>query len=87
MYSMAFHEKLIEMTNAVASYRWVYNVTGQCLSSKYILKERPGLVCKPGYKGELKTEFNYYYNPNGTLSKVATKSFDTPDFIIYYSYL
>ena len=80
-------DKLIEMTNAVASYRWVYNLAGQCLSSRYILKERPGLIRKPGYKGELKTEFNYYYNLNGTLSKVLTKSFDTPDFIIYYSYL
>lgn len=81
------NDKVIEMTNTVASYRWVYNPAGQCMSSMYILKERSDLIRKPGYKGDLKTEFDYYYNLNGTLSKVVTKSFSMPDFTIYYSYL
>ena len=81
------NDKVIEMTNFVGSYRWVYNLAGQCTSSMYILKERNDLIRKSGYKGDLKTEFNYYYNLNGTLSKVITKSFYALDFTIYYSYL
>ncbi len=81
------NDKLIEMTNFVATYRWLYNSAGQCLHSMYILKERPDLIRKPGYNGDCKTEFQYDYNANGTLSKVTTKSFQAPDFVIYYSYL
>lgn len=79
--------KLIETKNPIASFKWVYNLLGQCINTTFILKERPGLVRKPGYKGKFKTEVKYFYNQNGTLSKVITQSFDKPDFTMYYSYL
>ncbi|SRR6266496_1103498 len=76
----------IEMDNPVARYKWIYNSSGQCASSTIIIKGLPNSVRESGYKGDLKTESNYFYNPDGTLSKVTTTSSDKSTFTTYYSY-
>jgi hypothetical protein len=78
--------KLIEMTNEIASYRWVYNLTGQCVRGEISMKDIPGIERESGYKGNLKSKSNYYYNQDGTLSKVVSKTAGQPGYTMYHSY-
>jgi hypothetical protein len=73
--------KEVTMNNSIASYKWIYNRSGQCLSSAVIMKDLPNIIRESGYKGDLKTETHYFYNPDGT-----TESSDKPTFTTYYSY-
>jgi hypothetical protein len=79
-------DKLIEMTNSIASYKWVYNLSGQCISSFIAVKDRADIMRESKHKGDWKTKVNYYYNQNGTLSKVVTKGADKPAITMFYSY-
>ena len=79
-------DKLIEMTNSIASYRWVYNLSGRCVTGFITVKDRPDIMREPEHKGDWKTKISYYYNENGTLSKVVNKSDNKPAFTMYYSY-
>ncbi len=80
-------DKLIEMENANWSYRWVYNQSGQCISHIVILKNRQNVVHNTSYTGDLKSEVSYFYNPDGTLSRVITKRSNMPAFTMHYSYI
>jgi hypothetical protein len=77
--------KLIEMENAVAVYRWIYNLSGQCVTTEYAMKNQSYLPGS-GSKYTSKVEVNYYYNTNGTLSKVTEKRSNSPKTTIVYSY-
>ncbi len=79
--------KLVETKTPVANYQWAYNHSGQCIGSTIIVKNRPDILLETGSKDDVKTVTSYYYNPDGTLSKVTTKSSRKPTFTMYYSYL
>lgn len=79
--------KMIETKNSKWSYQWIYNHSGQCISSAGIMKYSPGDILESGYKGDLKSEVKYFYNPDGTLSKVVAKRTGGPAFTTYYSYV
>jgi len=65
--------KEIEMETASAKFKWVYNSSGQCITSEWVRKTQ--LNTLHHFKKKLRTdaEANYYYNSDGTLSKVVEK--------------
>lgn len=78
--------KIIETKTPISSFRWMYNHSGQCIRSSFSIKYRPNTIRESDYKGDLKTEVSYYYNPDGTLSKAITKSSNNSVFTMHYSY-
>jgi hypothetical protein len=74
----------ISLETAKQHFKWVYNQSGQCISSEWQSKNsspgHPNTSSKNGYKSR------YYYNTNGTLSKVAGKRNGKEIFSIIYSY-
>ena len=56
--------KEIQLESLRGTHKWVYNARGQYISSEWKPKKPSTLP---------KIEVNYYYNPNGTLSKVVEK--------------
>lgn len=81
------NEKLVEMNNKHFRFSWAYNSQGQCVRQTVVSKDRPEIVRDTKYKGDIKTLINYFYNPDGTLSKVITKRNDIPAYTTEYSYL
>jgi hypothetical protein len=80
--SMQGKKKVVKMDNGSGRFKWIYNKSGQCETTEYIMNDPR----TPGYKGPVKTTINYYYNPNGTLSRVTQQSDGTPKFTMNYSY-
>ena len=64
-------------------YYWLYNEKGQCLSSYWSVKPRPGASKK---YTPLFSSINYSYNDDGTLAKVVEKSNNNATTVLY-SYL
>jgi hypothetical protein len=79
-------KKEIEMENSRTRFRWIYNLSGQCLSSEYTIKYQPGMAPSSGNKSTSTTKISYYYNTDGTLSKVTNEYGDRPKIIMYYTY-
>lgn len=61
--------KVIEMETAFAHRIWVYNASGQCISSGWTSKNYT--TNQNGSKEKAFTKVKYYYNKDGTVSKVA----------------
>lgn len=79
--------KLVEMKNSLARYTWIYNKAGQCLSVSSVGKYPPG-YWQPGVKAsKRKANVSFFYNPDGTVSKVTSKSNDYPSITVYYTYV
>ena len=62
---------IIRMEDYRAQFKWVYNPSGQCMSSAFKIKNHSTSRNQARYLS--KTEINYYYNTDGTLSKVTEK--------------
>lgn len=75
--------RTIEMENNIARFKWTYNFSGQCIITSIAVKNRSR---RPGAAYMSETIINYYYNPDGTLSKVSDKTSDKPATTMYYSY-
>lgn len=79
--------KLIEMKNSLAGYTWIYNEAGQCLSVSSIGKYPPGYWPSGVNASKRKANVSFFYNPDGTVSKVTSKSNDYPSITVYYTYV
>jgi len=62
--SVKGNKKIIEAKIPTATFKWIYNEMGQCIESKYTLTRNSAT-------GPLTSIVTYYYNPDGTLSKVT----------------
>jgi hypothetical protein len=78
--------KSIETENTLAKFKWIYNLSGQCIATIIAVKNQTYLSTRSGDKYSSKTEINYYYNTNGTLSKVTQKTGRMPKYSMIYSY-
>lgn len=78
--------KIIEMENTDAKFKWIYNSSDQCILNFIFTKNN--LNSSPGKGGRYssKTKVNYYYNLDGTLSKVTEKNAGKPMHATVYSY-
>jgi hypothetical protein len=81
------NRKLIEMKNSLRRCTWVYNESGQCLSYSSVGKYPPGYWPANVHAGKRKANVAVFYNPDGTVSKVTSKSNDYPSVTVYYSYV
>jgi len=75
-------KKIIEAQIQNSKFIWVFNQSGQCESTKVTTIFPP----HSNYTGTLKSESNYYYNPNGTLLKVTLKRSDKVKATMHYTY-
>ena len=75
-------KKLIEAQILNSKFTWTFNQSGQWLSMEAVTIYPP----RSNYTSVRKTETNYYYNPDGTLSKVTLKGTDTKKTTMYYTY-
>lgn len=71
----------------VTNCRWVYNASSQCIESRFINNRVVRIVGgKPEYE-KSHNYYKYYYNPNGTLSKItSSKSDKKQESVINYVY-
>jgi hypothetical protein len=76
--------KIIEMENHRTRFKWTYNLSGQCMSTSIKTKSNPYIPQRPEFSSETKT--SYYYNPNGTLSKITGKTKGQHEVTWFYSY-
>lgn len=77
--------KQIEMENANSKYEWIFNQSGQCISTKMAWnKQHVRGQSRSSYKTEL--EIKYFYNPDGTLAEVTNKTTGKPKVTFRYSY-
>ena len=79
--------KVSEMKNSLRRCTWVYNESGQCLSYSSVGKYPPGYWPANVHAGKRKANVAFFYNPDGTVSKVTSKSNDYPSVTVYYSYV
>ena len=77
---------MIEMTNPIAAYQWIYNLSGLCMKFRYTRKNLQNMTTTSEYKDNFETAVNYYYNIDGTLSKVTQEIGNLPKTTVYYSY-
>lgn len=75
-------KKIIEAQIQNSKFKWVFNQSGQCESTKVTTIYPP----HANYTGSLKSESNYYYNPDGTLLKVLLKRSDKVKATMHYTY-
>lgn len=75
-------KKIIEAQIQNSKFKWVFNQSGQCESTKVTTIYPP----HANYSGSLKSESNYYYNPDGTLLKVLLKRSDKVKATMHYTY-
>jgi len=75
-------KKIIEAQIQNSKFKWVFNQSGQCTSFEVTTVYPP----RSNYTGTIKSETNYYYNPDGTLSKVSLKRSDKVKATLYYTY-
>jgi len=84
--------KLVEMEHQRGKISWTYNSAGQCIKTTFHVKNQapklgqPYVFTKqrPDYISNM--EATYFYNSNGTLSKITVKSVDGPVLTVIYSY-
>lgn len=79
-------KRIIEVENGMASIKWIYNLSGQCLSFELTRKSIINSAQPKLRSATFKSGVNYYYNLNGTIAKVIEKRSDLPTTIIYYAY-
>jgi len=75
-------KKIIEAQIQNSKFKWVFNQSGQCVSTKVTTT----FPQNSNYTGIRKSETNYYYNPDGTLLKVSLKRSDKVKAIMHYTY-
>ena len=78
--------KVVEMETDAAKFKWVYNSLGQCIASAWFKKNQFNTLQQSKRKHRADAEANYYYNANGTLSKVVEKRFGKEITTTFYSY-
>lgn len=78
--------KIIEMETAIASFKWTYNSSDKCISASIATKNKLYSATGPGNKYSSKLEVHYYYNSDGTLSKVTEKTDGMRLHSMIYSY-
>jgi hypothetical protein len=85
--------ELIEWEHPKGKFSLVYNSSGQCLRAQYesknqapILNQQPYLFGNPKpMPGPIMTT-QFYYNPNGTLSKITEQQLEGKELTLIYSY-
>ena len=75
-------KKTIEAQIQHSKFKWVFNQSGQCESTKVTTIYPP----HSNYTGTLKSESHYYYNQDGTLLKVSLKRSDKVKATMHYTY-
>jgi hypothetical protein len=65
--------KEIELETMTTWHKWVYNASGQCISSEWTFTKQLHARNQSGKKPPIEAVYNYYYHPDGTLSKVIEK--------------
>ena len=75
-------KKIIEAQIQNSKFKWVFNHSGQCVSTKVTTT----FPQNSNYTGIRKSETNYYYNPDGTLLKVSLKRSDKVKATMHYTY-
>lgn len=75
-------KKIIEAQIQHNKFKWVFNQSGQCTSTKITTTYPP----RSNYTGVLKSETEYHYNLDGTLSEVSIKSSDKVKSTMSYTY-
>lgn len=75
-------KKIIEAQIQNSKFKWVFNQSGQCTSFGVTTTYPP----RSNYTGVIKSETEYHYNPDGTLSKVSLKRSDKVKAMMYYTY-
>lgn len=78
--------KIIEMENIDAKFKWIYNSSDQCTATFVAIKNRYYSTQVAGKKYNSKLTIKYYYNLDGTLSKVTEKTLGKPLQATVYSY-
>lgn len=85
--------KVIELEIPNGKYIWVYNSSGQCIQVLYETKNQapvsnsqPYLFGNPKTKHKPKTVALFYYNSNGTLSKITEMQENGKELNVIYSY-
>ncbi len=84
---------LIEMEHPRGRYSWTYNSSGQCthilfeiITQVPIPNQQPYLFGKPKPVYKKSMEMFYYYNSNGTLSKITERQNNGKELSAIYSY-
>ena len=83
---------LIEMEYQKGKISWTYNSAGQCIRTSFYVKNQAPMLGQPYVFTKKRpeyisnTEASYFYNSNGTLSKITEKSVDGPVLTVIYSY-
>jgi len=84
---------LIEMEHPRGRYTWTYNSSGQCtrilfeiITQVPIPNQQPYLFGKPKPVYKKSMEMFYYYNSNGTLSKITERQNNGKELSVIYSY-
>ena len=73
-------KKIIEAQIQNSKFKWEFNQSGQCASTKVIFPPYSN------YTGTQKRETHFYYNPDGTLLKVSLKRSDKVKATMHYMY-
>jgi hypothetical protein len=77
----------IEMQNPLSRYTWIYNNrTGQCITTRIEMGRQFSKPAQPDKKYGKEVEIDYYYNPDGTLSKMVNKTTGKPKMTMIYTY-
>ena len=76
----------IEMDNTSTYYTWIYNLSGQCITTRLAIRNRSYVPGRQANKYASEIELNYYYNPDGTLSKTINKTTGKPTVTMIYTY-
>jgi hypothetical protein len=75
-------KKIIEAQIQNSKFKWEFNQSGQCVSTKVTTI----FPQNSNYTGIRKSETHYYYNPDGTLLKVSLKRSDKVKATMHYTY-
>jgi len=75
-------KKIIEAQIQNSKFKWVFNQSGQCASTKVTTI----FPQNANYTGTQKSETHYYYNSDGTLLKVSLKRSDKVKATMHYTY-
>jgi len=75
-------QKIIEAQIQNSKFRWVFNQPGQCISTEITTTFPPS----SNDTGVRRSEIKYYYNPDGTLSKVTHKTWNKEKKTMHYTY-
>jgi len=84
---------VIEMEHPRGRYTWTYNLSGQCtrilfevITKVPIPNQQPYLIGTPKTEYKKSSELFYYYNSNGTLSKITERQNNGKELTVVYSY-